>query len=373
MKKEEIASYITYAIMFVIILLVGFIVIQPNSANIVASLDGKINIWIFTLICIVIGILLNIIFIELGHVIGAKLGGYKVLSINFAGLCFYKVTENEKLVTKVGFKTFDGLSGETIIYPNKEKTRPMFYVIFPFILFIIEIVGLVLAYSLIKDSSSLAFIKYAMVIIATIGGIMYIYDFIPFKLDTNNDGYRYTLLVKAINKEAFNEKLKIEGDLLLNKENKEYKIFEEITDFSATVNMYSLYNLLEDKKYEEANKIVDDILKIEKLSNDTKISASTWKIFILLKEEKLEEAKKFFEGLDELTMKSIKNGYDMNTYRTYLYYVMKVENTYSLFNEIISKYNKLYRSSLSAFKEKDKKMFDDIVNAVSKEDKKEAQ
>lgn len=372
MKKEEIASYITYIIMLVVVLVVGMVVIQPNSSNIMSSLGDKINIWVFTLLCILVGIIINVVILEVGHVIGAKLGGYRILSINFVGLCFYKTLENEKLVTKFGIKSFDGLSGETIIYPKKEKTKPMLYITFPFILFLVEIAALIVAYTLIDDSSSFAFIKYAMVIVATIGGIIFIYDFIPFRLDTTNDGYRYTLLTKRINKEAFDEKLRIEGNILLNKEDKNYKIFDEITDFTATVNMYSLFNLVNDKKYEEANKIVDDILKIEKLNSDTRCDASAWKLFILLKENKNEEAKTFFESLNEITLKMIKKGGDLLSLRSYLLYLMNVENTYSLFDEIKDKYKKIYKTSLSAFKDKDKALFDEMVNAVSKENKKEA-
>lgn len=368
MKKEEIAGYLTYLVMIVIVMLVGFLVIQPNVSDIYESLGSSTNIWLFVIISLVIGYILNICLVEVGHVIGAKLGGYNLLSVNIGGLCFYKVYENEKLVNKVGFKSFDGLTGETKIIPsNKKSLTPIYYIIFPFVMLAIEFGALIACWVLISDSSDYAYIKYAMTLVSTVGGLILIYDYIPFKLDTSNDGYKYTLLTKKINVEAFNEMLKIEGDLLLNKDSKNYKIFEEITDYTASLNMLSIYNYLDNNEIDKAIEICDKIINSEsKIHSKTRLDAKIWKLFILLKEGNETKIKEFYSSLSEFEIQVFKKDKTLSSLRTLIYYSIKIDKSESFARETKEKYDKLYKGSTSTFKEKDKKLFDEIYKEIDK-------
>ncbi len=368
MKKEDVISTIVYLAMLVIVVIVGYFIISANSVAILDSLgNNQSAIYVFVIVALLLGIILNVLFVEIGHALGAKIGGYDILSINIFGLCFYKVLENEKLKTKFGFKNFDGLAGETKILPSlkKEKHSPIPYIIFPFILILLEFLVLYLLFIFINDDSSLAFIKYGWVLISTVGGLFILYNYIPFKLDTTTDGYRYTLLIKKINVEAYNTRLKIEGDILLNKDSKDYHVFEEITDYTADVNFLSLYNYLEKSDFNKAHELVDKIINTEsKVSTETIEKAKTWKLYLYLKENKLDEAKNYFDSLDDHSKEYVKKDKSMLALRTYSYYLGKIEKSASLFDEAGVKYLKTNKSELSLFKDKDKTLFENDVKEI---------
>ena len=376
MKKEDVISTLVYLVMLVIVVIVGYFIISANSEAILSGLGNNSSaIYGFVIISLIIGVLINVIFVEVGHALGAKIGGYNILSFNVFGLCFYKVLVNDKLKTKFGFKSFDGLAGETKILPSskKEKHNPVAYIIFPFVLILLEFLALYLSFMFISDDSNLAFIKYAIVLIATVGGLFILYDYIPFKLDAATDGYRYTLLVKKINVEAYNTRLEIEGNILLNKDNKNYKVFDEITDYTADVNFLSIYNYLENYDYESSFELINKIINTtSKVSNETILKAKMWYLYLLLKEDKLDEAQKYFEEFDDSATNYLKKNNSLLTLRTYNLYLIKVEKAESLIEETSIKYLKTYKNEVSTFKEKDKKLFEsDVVNNNSENKKSE--
>src|SRR5574344_848537 len=77
MAKEDVASIFVYLAMLAIALLVGFLVINPALANITLSM----NKFLFALIAILCGLLFNVILAELAHIVGAKIGKYKITSV----------------------------------------------------------------------------------------------------------------------------------------------------------------------------------------------------------------------------------------------------------------------------------------------------
>lgn len=105
MKKEDGLSLIVYAIMIGIAFLVGFIVLKPMISEATGFGPGM------AIVYILIAILINVIILELAHIIGAKIGGYKIISFNILGLCLYR-KENK---WKFKFSNFDGITGETKI------------------------------------------------------------------------------------------------------------------------------------------------------------------------------------------------------------------------------------------------------------------
>ena len=367
MKKQEIISTVVYLLMILVVVLVGYFVISQNSAAIVEHFSNDSMIYLFVIVSLLLGVILNVVLVEVGHVIGAKIGGYEILSFNVFGLCFYKTYVEGKVKTKFGFKNFDGLAGETRIMPKNDnkKHSPTFYVTFPLLLILIEFIGLVIVFTLISDDSSLAFVKYGYVLIATLGGCFFIYDYIPFKLDTSSDGYRYTLLTKKINIEAFNEKMSFEGHLFLNTKADYIKEFDEITDYTAEVNELNLYRLIEEKDFNKANELLDKIINSEKkLTSYTLAKAKIWKLFILLKEDRIEDAKEFESKLSESESNILKKEKSLESLRTYSYFIGKVEKAYKFADELSIKYLKEYKNELSLVKELDKKLFENCIQDI---------
>lgn len=349
MRKEDLISDIIYLLMAGIVLLVGFLVIQPAiNDGLLGSNTGE-NI-LFILVALVIGIIINVILMELGHLIGALIGGYKVLSFNILGLNFYKdFSENAaKPKLKFKFKGFNGLTGETIIEPKKEKANPMFYVFFPLILFLLEFVVMYFAVTLIPAASDYHFeavqiVKYGLVVSTTIAGCIVLYDYFPAKLDTLNDGYRLISLKNKINIEAYNEKLKLEANEYKGIKNTEFKIFEEITDFTAQVNLETALKKFSDKDYDEAINIIDSCLsKPQKISHNTKTNLLLNKIFISYISKGSEEGTKLYKELDEETKEIVKKCKTLESIRVYSLYIAFEQKSKSEIKYAVNKARKMY-------------------------------
>ena len=316
MRKEDLISDIIYLLMAGIVLLVGFLVIQPAiNDGLLGSNTGE-NI-LFILVALIIGIIINVILMELGHLIGALIGGYKVLSFNILGFNFYKdFSENAaKPKLKFRFKGFNGLTGETIIEPKKEKANPMFYVFFPLIFFLLEFVVMYFAVTLIPATSD----------------------------DTLNDGYRLISLKNKINIEAYNEKLKLEANEYKGIKNTEFKIFEEITDFTAQVNLETALKKFSEKDYDEAINIIDSCLsKPQKISHNTKTTLLLNKIFISYISKGSEEGTKLYKELDEETKEIVKKCKTLESIRVYSLYIAFEQKSKSEIKYAVNKARKMY-------------------------------
>lgn len=349
MRKEDLISDIIYLLMAGIVLLVGFLVIQPAiNDGLLGSNTGE-NI-LFILVALVIGIIINVILMELGHLIGALIGGYKVLSFNILGVNFYKdFSENAaKPKLKFRFKVFNGLTGETIIEPKKEKANPMFYVFFPLILFLLEFVVMYFAVTLIPAASDYHFeavqiVKYGLVVSTTIAGCIVLYDYFPAKLDTLNDGYRLISLKNKINIAAYNEKLKLEANEYKGIKNTEFKVFEEITDFTAQVNLETALKKFSEKDYDEAISIIDSCLsKPQKISHNTKTNLLLNKIFISYISKGSEEGTKLYKELDEETKEIVRKCKTLESIRVYSLYIAFEQKSKSEIKYAVNKARKMY-------------------------------
>lgn len=336
MLKEDVISFIVYLLMVAIAAIVGFAIINPAFSSI-----STVNGWSvtgFLIICLIIAVILEVIIFELGHIIGAKFGKYDIISVNILGFCFYKkyYKENNKTYWKFKFpKGFDGLTGETIVMPKSEKSNPTMVVLSPLIFFAVEVALLVFAYAFIPDKVSgsqnpIMFLKYFQLIVVTIGGMLFIYNYFPAKLDTITDGYRLVCLNKKINIEAYNELLKIDGDEFLGVESNSYKTFDTITDFTALVNLSSVRNYLKTGDYEKALPLVDLILaNKEKVSNNTLCMAKVYKLNMLLMYKSNKEAQDFFDAFETKEKDYLKSNYSMLTIRTAILYYGIIEKSQS--------------------------------------------
>ena len=350
MRKEDLISDIIYLLMAGIVLLVGFLVIQPAINDGLLGANTGENI-LFILVALVVGIVINVILMELGHIIGALIGGYKILSFNILGLNFYKeFSENPaKGQLKFRFKGFNGLTGETIIEPKKEKANPMFYVFFPLILFLLEFVAMYFAIQLIPASASSHFepvqiVKYGLVVSTTIAGCIVLYDYFPAKLDTLNDGYRLiSLLRNKINIEAYNEKLKLEANEYKGIKNTEYKIFEEITDFTARINLETALKKVNEKAFDEALSIIDSCLaKPEKISHSTKTDLLLNKVFISFLSKGKDAGLALYKELDDETKEAVKKCKSLVGIRVYALYIAFDQKSKSEVKYAINKAKKMY-------------------------------
>ncbi len=353
MRKEDIKGTIVYIVMLAIVILVAFYVIQPNFHYITNNLSqgGAIGCVILSL---VIGLFLNALLIELGHLIGAKAGGYEVYLCNILGFCFYKKDKDSK---KKSFKfaEFDGISGETKIVLKKETGKPRSYILLPILFILIEAIILLVFITLITDTSSLAFLKYSMIICLTIGGILVLYDYIPMELDSLTDGYKYVVTSKKTNIEAYNEYLRIQYELFYGSKDLNFKVFDEINDYTSRINLLSLYRLINENKIDEALELVNKIID-GKVGSTSKEYALLNKFYLLCL--KKENVKEFFDTLSDDTKKDIKATKTLIGCRCYYGYLLNIDKSESEINFIKSKVKTLAKKSREDFSEEEIKLFD---------------
>lgn len=293
MKKADFISLIIYAIMLVAIFLGCYYYALPTF-NASISNNGMLNV-LFCLITIIGSFIVGGIFLELGHVVGAKMGKYEIISVNIFGLCIRKVDGKFKFM----FKGFDGLLGETIVSPKYDeegncisKPKSMLWMGNLFLVILVAISG-VLAVGLTKTAS--LFATFAGIVAISSGSLLF-YNFVPLQLDNKNDGYQLSIASKPSNLKAFNESLRVRACEVSNVDPGEVKIFDEITDYTSKINMVSYYKYLEEENYTAALDLLNKILNgNEKISDTLKNDVSTHKLFILLYTNKIDEAKKYYE------------------------------------------------------------------------------
>ncbi len=369
MKKEDIASLIVYVLMIALALIIGFTLVSGMFRSYNQAFGSTfLNPYIFAILTIVVGILINALGLELGHVLGALAGGYSIVSFNVFGFCWAK--KDGKF--KFSFKDFDGLTGETTIAPKKEKANPKLYVWFPLFLYVIELIVCVVLYTLgsnkgIDQTSPLIPLGTAAIIVVTLSSMMAIYNFVPVKLDSMTDGYRLTLISKPVNVEAYNELLRIEDAQRRGVDYGKVKVFDEITNFTASLNLVTVYEKLGAKDYDEARKLIDKICEHpEKISRSTLNRLIAQKLYITIITKPLEEAKQYYDSeVDDTVRRFISNDLSMESIRAYVLIAGMLDESLGEVEFANSRKEKAMKRALKSRAEVEETLYKDAINIVN--------
>lgn len=379
MSKEDVLSLFVYAGMLAIAFVVGFCVLYPSTglSSVTVFNSNKGILVLFVIICLLVGVILNGLLVELGHLVGLKLGGYSIVTFNVFGFCWYKKNIDGKMKWKFKFpKTPDGLTGETIGMPKKEKANPLFAVLIPFIIFALEAVAMYMVMYFINTNKAaqasldgIRMVKFAVIIIATIGLMFALYNYFPAHIDSTTDGYRLVLLTKKINIKAYNEYLRISGSEALGIDAGNYIVFDEITDYTAQLNLLSVYKAIDSKDYELANKLLDHILENKsKISKLTAASITAQKFYLRFllnslgsEKEPLEPIIEDWKKVDDLTKTYVYKANTLEGLKTYYCCALRIEKSTSEMKSTIEKYRKVYKKSSSLNKDKERALMNLIV------------
>lgn len=316
MRKEDVSGIIVYALILAIAVIFGLTVLREQSNHFENM--GLYILYMFG--AIIVGVVFNAILFEVAHILGAKAGRYKIISVNILGLLWCK----EEGKTKFKIKGYDGLSGETKILPKKDvkkEPNPTPYLMFGTLFYVIEIIAVVVLFTLFKGDSShpMYNVAYFLLIVGVIGGMIFLYNILPLKLDAMTDGYRMRMTTNNANKIAFNELLRVEYAVSQGQE-VEIATFTEMTNFTAELNLNKVYVLLDKKQFKEAEELIDIIINgKETVSEKVYVRARSQKIYINIISKSLEDAKTFYDK--EVPMserRNISNDHSMVSIRTYL-------------------------------------------------------
>ena len=319
MKKEDIASIIVYLLMIGAAVVVGLTAVRDVF---LAHYHFSLNNYVFAILAILAALIVNIVGLEVFHVLGAKAGHYKILSVNVLWLCLRKKDGKWKL----GFKDFDGLTGETKVAPKDEKSKLGLYVWLPVLAYFVELIACIVIYTLAGDKSiaptesPLHWMAVAAILFIVVSSMIALYNLVPIKLDSMTDGYRLTLISKKENMDAYNELMRIEALQLEGKEVGEIKVFSDITEFTASINLMSVYEEYKKNNYARAEELIDMIIvDPKKVSSQTYNRLLSQKLYIKIMTLPLEEVKVYYDKqIDDSVRKFIANDLSIESLRTYI-------------------------------------------------------
>ena len=367
MKKEDVAGLIVYLVIIALAVVFGFTVLQTHAQE--SSFNGTLGGFgyvLYIIISVVVGILFNSILFEIAHVLGAKAGKYDIISINILGLCLYKDSGKRK----VKFASFDGLTGETKIVPKEgmvDKANPYPYLIFGSAFFAVEALVVMILFSIFRLSEEpiLKDVAYFLLTIGAIGLVVLLYNILPMRIDSITDGYRLTMVSNPKNRAAFNELLRVEYEISQGNDNVEVKIFDEITNFTADLNLNRVYALLDKRDYKAAEEILDKIITAkENISEKVFIRARAQKIYINLITKNIEEAREYYDKEVPVSeRREISNDVSMASIRAYLLMSGLLDKSRS---ECIIALNNVYRAFKHTPKNRQKVEIDLFNEALEK-------
>jgi len=361
MRKEELRGLIVYIIMVLGAIIVGFTVIRDQMELYAPT---KMSGFTFILLVLAVSYLINVIGLEILHALGALFGGYEVTSINVQWICLFKTEKGWKL----GIRDFSGISGQTIIAPRKEKLNPNLQSWFPLFGFVFEVAFCVLMSSMFKDSPKASWIVPASTILLLIGSMLALYNFVPIKLDCENDGYKIRLFTNPINVKAYNQTLEIQEKRRLGEEVKEIPVFEEITEYTAEINVIAMYKYLEEENFVEAEKIIDVLLNNKKfldINDSNRLIAQ--KLYIALLTKEVDEAKELYEKICPTEIRRfIANDVSMPSIRAYVMIAGMIEGSESEVAFARSKVEKAKKRALKSEIAAEEKLLEKAIEHVYK-------
>lgn len=291
---------LVYALMLGGVAIVVFSIIRPAFTSDTYGHLVPFNGIAFMIVAFVAGIVATALILELGHLIGAKLGGYKITYWCCLGIRFKRNKEGKM---KIGFGSFDGLTGETKVVPNDVvKSNPRRMVYTPMILFLVEVIGCVIwcSISLARSQSEpSAYWSYIFaVVVLTVACAIFFYNIFPATLDSKNDGRMLTILTSQTNVEAYNRIL-VNEDLVARGEPVEGElVYENVTNFTIMMNNTIMFDAIKKGDYEKALGILDlTIACKENVSSSNYNEATAIKTALILLTKPAEEAKQYYIDL----------------------------------------------------------------------------
>lgn len=365
MKKEDVISLILYIIILAGAVIFGLAILQPHFQY--SSFDKGILYALYILGAVAASVLTCSIIFELGHILGAKIGGYKILSVCILHLLFYK--DDKKL--KVKFSSYDGLTGETKILPKSEKSNPRGYLLIGTLVATLFVVTCFILFYLNKDYKNYqGDVGYFFLTMGVVAIIIVIYNILPFKLDSLNDGYRMAMVSNPKNREAFNELLRVEYEISQGNQDVEIKTFTELTNFTASLNMNKLYIALDKENYEEALELVEIVLNNEQtVSRKVYLRALSMKVFLYYLTKDREEANRFVVDNFSLELKKeiLSDSRSLISIRSYILIEGLTDASKSECLLAIGNVNKAYKSTPKERREKEGKLYNKVIDIVDAE------
>ena len=188
MKKPSNYTYFLYLVILAGLFFIGREIIESAYG---LPYDSTT---IFCVACFAISFVVTALFTEIGHLIGAKICNYEVVSVNLFGFSIINVGG------KIAFRSepFNGFTGETKVKAKEGSKSPRFFFFSGFLLVLIINVALILVAFLVKDFNENYPVLYnGFLLFTTLSMLISLYSIIPCNVDSVSDG----MLLRDVKKE----------------------------------------------------------------------------------------------------------------------------------------------------------------------------
>ena len=367
MKRNDFATFLVYVGMFAIALLVGLLAIKPVIDEFGARMP--INSYLLVGLGLLAGAVFNAVILELAHLLGAKAGKYRVNQWTVFGIGVKR--KEGKL--KFGFSSFDGLTGQTKVAPmDVENSSLSAYILFPFLFLLVEfIAGMIIIVNCKSAEATDPAISwlhvFALTFLAT-AGMVFLYDLFPARIDSINDGFLMFLLNKQANKVAYNNLLLAQEATENGEPIPEVPVYEDVTDFTASLNSLAIYRHLAEGRPDSALPIIELALAEEAhCSAKTKGDMRVLKLCVLLEKLDKSKGKAMYEELDDETKKYIASLSTITCLRAYALIASFIETSEFEANYAIDKAGKLLKGTDDSIRETEKSLLQMDVDSIRKE------
>ncbi len=367
MKKNDLYSLFVYVIMLAIAVVTGLVFVRPTFAAASTAIPLG-NGFVFILLSVLASILLNAVIIELGHLVGAKVGGYEVYSTCALWFTLRKRKKEGKMKFKIG--GFDGLTGETKVTPKSvEKSNPKAMIYFPLLFLFVEVIVLVAiiisGQVFSSPENSWVWWKTFAIVFLSAAFMIHIYNIFPAQLDNKNDGYLFSILTNQTNKEAYNNMLLSEYELAMGGEAIDTPVYDKVTDFTSRINDITLYKDFDKGDYEDALAIVEKTLACEKdVSERVYNTAVAHKIATLMMLNRDEEAKKYYISQPLMVKKFLSEVGNGPALRAYILISSNVDESYGETKEALACSESMVRKTVANKRKTEELLFDKTFDMV---------
>ena len=290
------------------------ILIETNKLINNYSQKSEIIILLIALIILYLGMHLQLILHEIGHLIFGLISGYKFSSFRIGNIMLIK--QKNKLKIKI-FKVA-GTSGQCIMTPPELANNKIPVLLYNFggAIFNILFAMLFIAIYFIFQNNNI--INYMVKILAIYGIYFAALNGIPMKMGTiDNDGFNALSLNKNEEaQKAFWTQLKINEMLAKNKRVKEMpeewfnldKDADLKNSIVATIEVYNCNRLMDEHEFKKANKKMEKLLKQENaIAGIYQNLMICDRIYCELIEKNFEAANKLYNNEQKKFMKSMEN------------------------------------------------------------------
>ena len=367
MKKENIFGIIMYLLIFAFAVVYGLTVLQTHFEH-----STMTEVWqyaIYIVCSILVGVILSALLQEFGHFLGAKVAGYKITKFTILYLSIY--LDNGKY--RFGFKNFEGMTGETQIVPNFEKNdnpNPVPYLIYGPIFNLTWFIGALFLFFYFNNGNPFdGDVAYAILTVGLISAVLFVYDIVPVKLDSSTDGYRLMTLIKNKDRKQFNDLLVAQYETnhgKLEGAKKETADIPAVIKDTTEGKLIILYGLIDEKKYDEANKVLDEIFEKEsELTKRGQLEATEQRMYIKIMTTPLDEMVEYYQNEVPLSLKrEISSDFTIIGIRTYLLMAGLLDKSRSECLIVLKHIAKAYKNTSPNRRHAELVLFNDALEKV---------